>query len=149
MSAFQFTSFEFLTEFVHKSTPYDSQTAGVHFVCGGLAACSATVVCQPLDTLRTRFAAQGEPKVPPNTAGVLLLFSLAATRGQCHFFYFPSASKLFFFYCFKTFYLFNTIKINTSIHLQPHLSQFTAHSYPHQHLPGGSSNIDKITSKWC
>lgn len=48
---------------VHKSTAYDSQTAGVHFVCGGLAACSATVVCQPLDTLRTRFAAQGEPKV--------------------------------------------------------------------------------------
>lgn len=59
----QFASFEFLTEVVHKSTAYDSQTPGVHFVCGGLAACSATVVCQPLDTLRTRFAAQGEPKV--------------------------------------------------------------------------------------
>ncbi|KAI3359249.1 hypothetical protein L3Q82_002769 [Scortum barcoo] len=61
--AVQFASFEFLTEVVHKTTPYDSRTAGVHFVCGGLAACSATVVCQPLDTLRTRFAAQGEPKV--------------------------------------------------------------------------------------
>lgn len=61
--ASQFASFEFLTEVVHKTTPYDSQTSGVHFVCGGLAACSATVVCQPLDTLRTRFAAQGEPKV--------------------------------------------------------------------------------------
>lgn len=59
----QFASFEFLTEVVHKTTLYDSQTAGVHFVCGGLAACSATMVCQPLDTLRTRFAAQGEPKV--------------------------------------------------------------------------------------
>uniref|UniRef100_A0A3Q3BPI1 Mitochondrial thiamine pyrophosphate carrier n=1 Tax=Kryptolebias marmoratus TaxID=37003 RepID=A0A3Q3BPI1_KRYMA len=61
--AVQFVSFEFLTKVAHKSTPYDSQTAGVHFVCGGLAACSATVACQPLDTLRTRFAAQGEPKV--------------------------------------------------------------------------------------
>ncbi|KAM6966211.1 mitochondrial thiamine pyrophosphate carrier [Tautogolabrus adspersus] len=64
--AVQFASFEFLTEAVHKTTPYDSQTAGVHFVCGGLAACSATVVCQPLDILRTRFAAQGEPKVYRN-----------------------------------------------------------------------------------
>lgn len=64
--AVQFASFEFLTEVVHKTTSYDSQTAGVHFVCGGLAACSATVVCQPLDTLRTRFAAQGEPKVYNN-----------------------------------------------------------------------------------
>ncbi|KAF0032628.1 hypothetical protein F2P81_014918 [Scophthalmus maximus] len=61
--AVQFASFQFLTEVAHKSTPYDSQTAGVHFLCGGLSACSATVVCQPLDTLRTRFAAQGEPKV--------------------------------------------------------------------------------------
>ncbi|KAM9346009.1 mitochondrial thiamine pyrophosphate carrier [Symphorus nematophorus] len=64
--AVQFATFECLTEVVHKTTPYDSQTAGVHFVCGGLAACSATVVCQPLDTLRTRFAAQGEPKVYTN-----------------------------------------------------------------------------------
>lgn len=63
VSNLQFASFEFLTELVHQKTLYDSQTAGVHFVCGGLAACSATVVCQPLDTLRTRFAAQGEPKV--------------------------------------------------------------------------------------
>ena len=59
----QFATFEFLTEAVHKSTPYDSQTAGIHLICGGLSACSATLVCQPLDTLRTRFAAQGEPKV--------------------------------------------------------------------------------------
>ncbi|KPP69946.1 mitochondrial thiamine pyrophosphate carrier-like [Scleropages formosus] len=64
--AVQFVSFEFLTEVVHKSTPYDSQTPSMHFVCGGLAACTATVVCQPLDTLRTRFAAQGEPKVYRN-----------------------------------------------------------------------------------
>ncbi|KAJ7989745.1 hypothetical protein DPEC_G00307710 [Dallia pectoralis] len=64
--AVQFASFELLTEVVHKSTPYDSRTPGVHFVCGGLGACTATVTCQPLDTLRTRFAAQGEPKVYQN-----------------------------------------------------------------------------------
>ena len=34
-----------------------------HTVCGGLAACSATVAIQPLDVIRTRFVAQGEPKV--------------------------------------------------------------------------------------
>ncbi|MCI4395227.1 hypothetical protein PGIGA_G00178020 [Pangasianodon gigas] len=61
--AVQFASFQALTELVHKSTSYNSQAAGIHFLCGGMAACSATVACQPLDTLRTRFAAQGEPKV--------------------------------------------------------------------------------------
>ena len=34
-----------------------------HTLCGGLAACSATVAIQPLDVIRTRFVAQGEPKV--------------------------------------------------------------------------------------
>lgn len=76
MVLFQFTSFEFLTKVVHETTPYDSQTSGVHFVCGGLAACSATVVCQPLDTLRTRFAAQGEPKVDASVTNINSLFYL-------------------------------------------------------------------------
>ncbi|XP_022608295.1 mitochondrial thiamine pyrophosphate carrier isoform X1 [Seriola dumerili] len=103
--AVQFASFECLTEVVHKSTPYDSQTAGVHFICGGLAACSATVVCQPLDTLRTRFAAQGEPKVYRNlrhavsamcrSEGVLTFY-----RGLCPTLMavFPYAGLQFFFY---------------------------------------------------
>lgn len=103
--AVQFASFEFLTEVVHKTTPYDSQTAGVHFVCGGLAACSATVVCQPLDTLRTRFAAQGEPKVYRNlrhavstmcrSEGVLTFY-----RGLCPTLMavFPYAGLQFFTY---------------------------------------------------
>lgn len=34
-----------------------------HFVCGGLAGGAATLVCQPLDVIRTRIVAQGEPKV--------------------------------------------------------------------------------------
>lgn len=45
-------------------------------MCGGLAACSATVVCQPLDTLRTRFAAQGEPKVGTSVPNIDSLFFL-------------------------------------------------------------------------
>ncbi|XP_067913957.1 mitochondrial thiamine pyrophosphate carrier [Heterodontus francisci] len=61
--AVQFVSFEFLTKFVHNAMMYDSRNPFMHFVCGGLAACSATVTVQPLDTLRTRFVAQGEPKV--------------------------------------------------------------------------------------
>lgn len=61
--AVQFMSFELLTELVHNSTSYNARDPVVHFVCGGLAACSASLTVQPLDTLRTRFAAQGEPKV--------------------------------------------------------------------------------------
>ncbi|XP_018417046.1 PREDICTED: mitochondrial thiamine pyrophosphate carrier [Nanorana parkeri] len=61
--AVQFMSFEVLTEVFHTSTSLDTRAPAVHFLCGGLAACSATLTVQPLDTLRTRFAAQGEPKV--------------------------------------------------------------------------------------
>lgn len=83
---FQFTSFEFLTKAVHEATPYDSQTSGVHFVCGGLSACSATVVCQPLDTLRTRFAAQGEPKVDTSLGCLLLFYSIIISlKNGCKF----------------------------------------------------------------
>ncbi|KAG7505488.1 hypothetical protein JOB18_032701 [Solea senegalensis] len=103
--AVQFASFEFLTETVHKSTPYDSRTAGVHFVCGGLAACSATVVCQPLDTLRTRFAAQGEPKVYRNLRHAVS--TMCRSGGALTFYHgllptlmavFPYAGLQFFFY---------------------------------------------------
>lgn len=103
--AVQFASFEFLTEAVHETTPYDSQTAGVHFVCGGLAACSATVVCQPLDTLRTRFAAQGEPKVYNNLRHAVS--TMCRSEGVMTFYrglsptlmaVFPYAGLQFFFY---------------------------------------------------
>lgn len=59
----KFVAFEGLTELVHTATPYNARDFSVHFVCGGLSACTATMTVQPLDTLRTRFAAQGEPKV--------------------------------------------------------------------------------------
>lgn len=103
--AVQFASFEFLTEVVHKTTPYDSRTAGVHFVCGGLAACSATVFCQPLDTLRTRFAAQGEPKIYRNLRHAV--FTMYRSEGMLTFYrglsptllaVFPYAGLQFFFY---------------------------------------------------
>ncbi|XP_011897913.1 PREDICTED: mitochondrial thiamine pyrophosphate carrier [Cercocebus atys] len=61
--AVQFLSFEMLTELVHRGSVYDAQEFSVHFVCGGLAACTATLTVHPVDVLRTRFAAQGEPKV--------------------------------------------------------------------------------------
>ncbi|XP_058023895.1 mitochondrial thiamine pyrophosphate carrier-like [Ahaetulla prasina] len=64
--AVQFVSFEFLTKLVHHGTPYDARDFTVHFICGGLSACAATVTVQPLDTLRTRLAAQGEPKIYRN-----------------------------------------------------------------------------------
>ena len=34
-----------------------------HFVCGGIAGCLSSTVAQPLDVIRTRLVAQGEPKV--------------------------------------------------------------------------------------
>uniref|UniRef100_A0A2K5UQ08 Mitochondrial thiamine pyrophosphate carrier n=1 Tax=Macaca fascicularis TaxID=9541 RepID=A0A2K5UQ08_MACFA len=61
--AVQFLSFEMLTELVHRGSVYDAREFSVHFVCGGLAACMATLTVHPVDVLRTRFAAQGEPKV--------------------------------------------------------------------------------------
>ncbi|KAM9296421.1 mitochondrial thiamine pyrophosphate carrier-like [Gastrophryne carolinensis] len=61
--AVQFASFEALTEAIYTSSSLNTRAPAVHFLCGGLAACSATLTVHPLDTLRTRFAAQGEPKV--------------------------------------------------------------------------------------
>ncbi|KAM9843667.1 mitochondrial thiamine pyrophosphate carrier [Aulostomus maculatus] len=103
--AVQFTTFEFLTKVVHNVTPYDTRKPEVHFMCGGLAACSATFFCQPLDTLRTRFAAQGEPKVYKNlrhavptmirSEGILTFYrGLSPTMIAV----FPYAGLQFFFY---------------------------------------------------
>ncbi|XP_023387449.1 mitochondrial thiamine pyrophosphate carrier isoform X4 [Pteropus vampyrus] len=56
--AVQFLSFEMLTELVHRASVYDARDFSVHFVCGGLSACAATLAVHPVDVLRTRFAAQ-------------------------------------------------------------------------------------------
>lgn len=59
----QFLSFEVLTELVHRASVRDARDFSVHFLCGGLSACVATLAVHPVDVLRTRFAAQGEPRV--------------------------------------------------------------------------------------
>ncbi|KAJ6660396.1 hypothetical protein lerEdw1_017819 [Lerista edwardsae] len=70
----QFLSFEFLTKLAHQGTHYDARDFSVQFVSGGLSACAATITVQPLDTLRTRLAAQGEPKA---TLGSMLILDLS------------------------------------------------------------------------
>uniref|UniRef100_A0A8C1E6P0 Solute carrier family 25 member 19 n=1 Tax=Cyprinus carpio carpio TaxID=630221 RepID=A0A8C1E6P0_CYPCA len=120
--AIQLASFEALTELVHKKTSYKSQTPGVHFICGGLAACSVIVTCQPLDTLHTRFAAQGEPKLYRNLRHAVATMFL--TEGPFTFYrgltptlaaVFPYTGLQFFFYpeypeetsgCYFSFLLF-------------------------------------------
>lgn len=57
--AVQFLSFEVLTELVHRASVRDARDFSVHFLCGGLSACVATLAVHPVDVLRTRFAAQG------------------------------------------------------------------------------------------
>ncbi|XP_053426939.1 mitochondrial thiamine pyrophosphate carrier isoform X2 [Nycticebus coucang] len=60
---FQFLSFEMLTELVHRANMYNHHEFSMHFICGGLSAGMATLTVHPVDVLRTRFAAQGEPRV--------------------------------------------------------------------------------------
>lgn len=61
--AVQFMSFEILTELAQKGREHSPSKFSVYFLCGGLSACMATLTVQPVDVLRTRLAAQGEPKV--------------------------------------------------------------------------------------
>jgi hypothetical protein len=65
---------------------YDARGFSVHFICGGLSACAATLTVHPVDVLRTRFAAQGEPKVSPDKvggAGVQVLVLGGSKVGDC------------------------------------------------------------------
>ncbi|XP_021491284.1 mitochondrial thiamine pyrophosphate carrier isoform X1 [Meriones unguiculatus] len=61
--AVQFLAFEELTELFHKANWYESHQFSAHFICGGLSAGTATLTVHPVDVLRTRLAAQGEPKI--------------------------------------------------------------------------------------
>ncbi|XP_053850780.1 mitochondrial thiamine pyrophosphate carrier isoform X3 [Vidua macroura] len=79
--AVQFMAFESLTELVHNVTSFKARDSFVHLVCGGLAACTATVAVHPVDTLRTRFAAQGEPKIYPNLRhAVVIMYQTEGPR---------------------------------------------------------------------
>lgn len=63
----QFLSFEELTELLYKINLYETHEFSAHFICGGLSAGTATLAVHPVDVLRTRLAAQGEPKVSMGT----------------------------------------------------------------------------------
>jgi solute carrier family 25 thiamine pyrophosphate transporter 19 len=62
----QFVAFEMITKNVFPLLPLTMQCTDLkpftHFICGGLAGCTATIIAQPCDVMRTRFVAQGEPK---------------------------------------------------------------------------------------
>lgn len=65
----QFMSFEAITELMWRTYPASTSPKWkpvTHFVSGGLAGCLSSTVAQPLDVLRTRLVAQGEPKVYKN-----------------------------------------------------------------------------------
>ncbi|KAL4241064.1 hypothetical protein ACF0H5_001842 [Mactra antiquata] len=62
----QFTVFEMVTKHTWQTLPEKYKTDYkpiVHSICGGLSACLATISVQPVDVIRTRFVAQGEPKI--------------------------------------------------------------------------------------
>ncbi|XP_038012810.1 mitochondrial thiamine pyrophosphate carrier isoform X3 [Motacilla alba alba] len=103
--AVQFMTFESLTELMHNVTSFKARDSFVHLVCGGLAACTASVAVHPVDTLRTRFAAQGEPKIYPNLRHAVV--TMYQTEGPRTFYrgltptliaIFPYAGLQFFFY---------------------------------------------------
>lgn len=64
--AVQFLAFEELTELLYRANLYQTHQFSAHFVCGGLSAGTATLTVHPVDVLRTRLAAQGEPKIYSN-----------------------------------------------------------------------------------
>ncbi|XP_045212127.1 mitochondrial thiamine pyrophosphate carrier-like [Mercenaria mercenaria] len=62
----QFSAFEYTTKIAWNILPekYAKEYRPLtHMVCGGISACISTMTVQPVDVLRTRFVAQGEPKI--------------------------------------------------------------------------------------
>ncbi|XP_060058719.1 mitochondrial thiamine pyrophosphate carrier isoform X2 [Erinaceus europaeus] len=103
--AVQFLSFELQTELVHRTNMPEAHEFSLHFLCGGLSACAATLTVHPMDVLRTRFAAQGEPKVYKSLRAAVV--SMYRTEGPLVFYkglnptliaIFPYAGFQFSFY---------------------------------------------------
>ncbi|XP_065829906.1 mitochondrial thiamine pyrophosphate carrier-like [Oscarella lobularis] len=60
----QFVSFEYMTAGLSRVFVLKERWKPVlHFVCGGVAGCLATIASQPVDVLRTRMVSQGREKV--------------------------------------------------------------------------------------
>jgi len=63
----QFATFQYLTKTVHDFNPHLQEKLGskafIHLPCGSVSGSIGRLVSHPLDVLRTRFAAQKEPKV--------------------------------------------------------------------------------------
>ncbi|KAI6174769.1 Mitochondrial thiamine pyrophosphate carrier [Aphelenchoides bicaudatus] len=63
----QFSSFEMLTKKLSTIESLKSYRKLGDFFCGALAGCAAMTSAMPLDVIRTRLVAQGEPKLYRNT----------------------------------------------------------------------------------
>jgi len=62
-SLVMFTSYEFLSKEFSTIKSLNDKKEIRDFLCGSIAGCSGTVFSTPLDVIRTRLVAQGEPKV--------------------------------------------------------------------------------------
>ncbi|NXI73659.1 TPC protein, partial [Anseranas semipalmata] len=132
--AVQFMAFESLTKLVHNFTSYNARDSLVHFVCGGLAACTATVAVQPVDTLRTRFAAQGEPKIYHNLRHAVV--TMYQTEGPRTFYRGLTPTVIAIFpYAGLQFSFYNTLK------------QFSEWMIPAEEKEGG--NVKNLVCGSC
>eukprot|EP00795_Rhopilema_esculentum_P010486 gene10486-19197_t len=108
-----FVTFEGLKNFrlqAARNKEQDTVTTSLHFIYGGCAGIAATFSCHPLDVVRTRFVAQGEPKV---YKGLVQGISLMLKEGGILTFYkgllptviaiFPNSALQFgFYHVFRT-----------------------------------------------
>ncbi|VDL59297.1 unnamed protein product [Hymenolepis diminuta] len=91
-SGIQFTSFELFTRwytYLTRGIQGDPETrqfiaSAVNFICGCLAGVTAATCTQPLDVLKTRFIAQGEPRIYNNIREAIV--SIAKKEGFQGFF---------------------------------------------------------------
>lgn len=105
----QFATFEFLQRMVSRNSSKrnekPSMNTAMPFISGGIAGTTATFICHPLDVVRTRFVAQGEPKI---YTGIIQGVRCMLKEGGISTFYkgftptliaiFPNASFHFGFY---------------------------------------------------
>lgn len=64
----QFATFEVLTQKVNKVAALREYKKTNDFICGALAGCAAMTAAMPLDVIRTRLVAQGQPRVYHSTS---------------------------------------------------------------------------------